>query len=307
MGALEVEADEFPWEAVIDCIEDRALTAFLGAGISAPPLPDAATLAAKLIEARKALYPFRSTGLMEVAQYWATLEGQSAPKRQVRKVFEAIAQPDFRAPDQPHRLLASLPIAVYLTTNYDLYMEQALVANHRMPHKEICRWNSGLRLRGREVVHEEATSEHPLVYHLHGHIEDQESLVLTEDDYLDFMVNTRRFDDAANPDLRVIPPIVDEAIALNSLLFVGYSLKDWNLRVLLRTLVESADKSARRLSVSVQLEPDDRTVVELGRHAAMRYLDKYFDGLRIRVYWGTMQNFLLELTRRWADHVSDGQ
>lgn len=51
--------------------------------------------------------------------------------------------------------------------------------------------------------------------------------------------------------------------------------------MLLRTLVQSREKSAQKLSVSVQLEPDDKVVEKVGIPAAVKYLNKYFDGLRI--------------------------
>ncbi len=137
------EPDPFPWQTIIDSIEDRTLTPFLGAGISSPPLPGAHDLAEKLADAKA--YPFKVKDLMEVAQYAATLADPSAPKRFVRKLFEQIEDPLFGHANQPHTILASLPIRVYLTTNYDLFMEKALEKRKRTPRSEICRWNSGLK------------------------------------------------------------------------------------------------------------------------------------------------------------------
>lgn len=296
--SIAEDRDDFPWQTILESIDDGALTPFLGAGVSNPPLPGARQLAEEMAKATE--YPFKSRDLMEVAQYSATLTAPSTPKRFVRKSFERIPDPDFRDRSQPHAILASLPIPVYLTTNYDLYMEKALEAHRRPATSQICRWNSGLKLRYKNRTNDQdPTVGSPVVYHLHGSIEDHDTFVLTEDDYLDFIVNARRFDGEPDPAQRVIPPSVDELIALNSLMFVGYGLRDWNLRVLLRTLVQSADKSAQKLSVSVQLEPDDRVVEAVGRHAAIKYLNKYFEGLRIVVYWGTLDGFLAELRDRW--------
>lgn len=297
-SSIAEDQEQFPWQTIIESIDDRALTPFLGAGVSNPPLPGARELAAEMAKATH--YPFKSRDLMEVAQYSATLQDPSTPKRFVRKYFERIPEPNFRDRNQPHAILASLPIPVYLTTNYDKYMERALEEHGRPPMSQICRWNSGLKLRYKDsTTDREPTVGNPVVYHLHGSVEDHNTFVLTEDDYLDFMVNARRFDGESDPAQRVIPPGVDELIALNSLMFVGYGLKDWNLRVLLRTLVQSADKSAQKLSVSVQLEPDDGVVEAVGKPAAIKYLTKYFEGLRIVVYWGTLDSFLAELKDRW--------
>src|SRR3954452_20818588 len=94
--------------------------------------------------------------------------------------------------------------------------------------------------------------------------------------------------------------VVERLLSTTSLLFIGYALRDWNLRVLLRALVNSADVSSQRFSVSVQLEPGDTLVREVGGEAAaVTYLEKYFEGLKIRVFWGTAQDFLTELKEHW--------
>jgi len=169
----------------------------------------------------------------------------------------------------------------------------------------VCRWNSGLRRRKSHLAESEPELGCPVVFHLHGHIDDPDSFVLTEDDYLDFMVNARRYESASDTTLQVLPPKVDELISTTSLLFLGYGLRDWNLRVLLRALVESADRSSQRISVSVQLEPDDSLVESVGRKAAIRYLEDYFAGLKMRVYWGSAESFLVELAQRWEASVAE--
>jgi hypothetical protein len=294
-----------PWGDLIARIERHQLTPFLGAGISRPPMPSACELAKRLAR-RYDDYRFLDQDLMEVAQYGATTVDNASPKLGVQDIFSEIPDPDFDDLEQPHHILASLPLPIYLTTNYDTYMEKALEEQDRPARSELCRWNKVLQGRGgTDPFSEEApTAERPIVYHLHGRIDNLDSMVLTEDDYLDFMVNARRFE---GPDMsvRVIPPRIDEQLANTSIMFLGYGLKDWNLRVLLRALVGSAERSTQKLSVSVQLEPDDKVVQAVGPERAISYLEKYFDGLRIRVYWGTLENFLHMLKERWAsrDHA----
>jgi hypothetical protein len=283
-----------PWDQLVKRIGKKQLTPFLGAGISNPPLPSAKTLAAALAE--QCDYPFNDGDLMQVSQYMATTVDGAAPKLAVQELFEVIPDPDFKKNSvQPHAILASLPIPVYLTTNYDDYMEKALEAQQRTARTEVCRWNSQLKGRKSYLADGEPDMGQPVVFHLHGHIEDPDSFVLTEDDYLDFMVNARRYEAASDTTLQVLPPKIDELISSTSLLFLGYGLRDWNLRVLLRALVESADRSSQRISVSVQLEPDDKVVKAVGRPAAIKYLEDYFQGLKIRVYWGKVEEFLAEL------------
>ncbi|HEX5851896.1 MAG TPA: SIR2 family protein [Solirubrobacteraceae bacterium] len=295
---------DIPWNELIRRIRSGHLTPFLGAGISRPPLPDAAELAATLADQYE--YPFIHQDLMEVAQYAATMVDGASPKVAIQERFKQVPDPDFDEPDQAHAILASLPIAVYLTTNYDDYMEKALRACNRTPVTEVCRWNSGLKTRPSHLLDCDPDTGHPVVYHLHGHIDDPDSFVLTEDDYLDFMVNARRFEAVTDRSLHVLPPKVDELISSTSLLFLGYGLRDWNLRVLLRALIQSADRSSQKISVSVQLEPGDSVVAAVGRAKAIEYLQDYFAGLRILVYWGTVTEFLIELKQRWDQPQLNG-
>ena len=96
------------------------------------------------------------------------------------------------------------------------------------------------------------TPASPVVFHLHGRLSVPESLVLTEDDYLDFLVTVSR-------DQKLLPHQIKRAMAGASLLFIGYRLADWNFRVLHRGLVMAGEPSLRRLSVTVQLRATMRS------------------------------------------------
>ncbi len=121
------------------------------------------------------------------------------------------------------------------------------------------------------------------------------SMVVTEDDYVDFVTAIAR--DERNV---VIPPRVQDALALSSLLFVGYGMGDWNFHVLLRLLIaELAGSESGRLSVSVQLPPDDDLVVPERRHDAEAFLAKYLGASSVQIHWGDARSFLHELRNRY--------
>jgi hypothetical protein len=243
---------------------------------------------------------------MHVAQYMATTLDAEAPKSAVADIFKRIPDPNFKDESQPHAILAALPLSVYLTTNYDDYMEKALETRIRTPLWEVCRWNSELRKTRKSHLEEgDPKTGSPVVFHLHGHVADPSSFVLTEDDYLDFMVNVRRHEGSGNPSGLALPPKIVALLSTTSLLFLGYGLRDWNLRVLLRALVEAADRSSRRVSVSVQVEPEDDLADQLGKAEAIDYLENYFDGLKIRVFWGKADEFLLLLKEHWDNRPQD--
>jgi hypothetical protein len=240
---------ESDWKILLRRIRKGKCTPFLGAGACCSRLPLGSEIAKTWAEEFK--YPLDDCrDLARVAQFLAVQYDPMFPKEEIlERFFKAVAPPDFGDPDEPHAVLAGLPLPVYMTTNYDDFMAQALESRHKDPRRELCCWN--------ELVKDEPsifasapgfdpTPANPIVFHLHGHNEVPESLVLTEDDYLDFLVNISRDHD-------LLPPRIQRAMAEASLLFVGYSLADLNFRVIFRGLVTSTERALRRISVTVQL------------------------------------------------------
>jgi hypothetical protein len=174
-------------------------------------------------------------------------------------------------------------------------MTQALRSRHRNPSRELCRWNS--LVRDRPSVFDpgsgtEVSVANPVVFHLHGHDEVPESLVLTEDDYLDFLVNVSR-------DPQIIPRRIQKALASTSLLFIGYRLADWDFRVLFRGLIGSLERSLGRIRVAVQLAPEPPEIGGITQEEVQQYLEDYLAQDDVRVYWGKANNFVQELKERW--------
>ncbi len=113
--------------------------------------------------------------------------------------------PFSKGQENPLLLLADLPLPVYLTTSYHNLMEAALKKNGKSPRSEFCRWSKSLE--GIPSVFKtdskyEPSKDEPLVYHLYGTDEHPDLLVLTEDDYLDFLVTISANNDAIAPRVR---------------------------------------------------------------------------------------------------------
>lgn len=281
------------WDTLLDRINGGECTPFIGAGVNYGVLPLGADIASRW--ATKYGYPLEDChDLARVAEYLAVARDKMRPKELIRKEFEGVAPPDFTAADDPLGVLADLPLPIYLTTNYDDFMVQALKSRKRDPRQELCIWNSQLEKKVKSVVFGAAstlppTVANPVVFHLHGHSGVLDSMVLTESDYLDFLVYVSKHND-------LLPPRIQEALTGASLLFIGYRLADWDFRVIFRSLVLSMEDSLRRMSVAVQLLPD---AGGQGRDEAIAYLTKYFGGMEIRIYWGTAKEFAAELRERW--------
>jgi len=282
------------WEDLLGSIARQRCTVFLGAGASRP-LPLGGELA-EAIAARYRLLNVQGADLPRVAHYASLLPHVSDEglRTFIEEKCRAAGEPDFANPDQLHMVLARLPFEYYATTNYDSFMTRALTIAGRPPAVEICQWHNARwdeATVSKEVA--EPTVARPLVFHLHGAFQDWESMVLTEDDYLQFLTVT-----AANKS--IIPSVVEKAFT-RRLLFLGYGLEDMTFKVALRKL----SVTMRRLQMThltVQLKPALYSSDKAGRQRRRiqeEYVKKIL-GSRAQIYWGSCEDFAGELRRRWA-------
>ena len=285
--------EEKDWKLLLRRIKDGKCTPFIGAGACVGKIPIGSQIAKEW--AKKYNYPMEdSYDLMRVAQFVAVTEDSMTPKEEicktVKELSEEVSPKYFKFPDETHGVLADLPLPVYITTNYDDFMVQALKNRGKTPNQGVCRWNKCLRQRKIRSSDIAPSPEKPLVFHLHGSCEIPESIVLTEDDYLDFLV-------AISMEQNLLPPRIQEAFTGTTLLFLGYRIADWDFKVLFRILAGYLERSISRTHISVQLVPGN--VSEAQKKEAQVYLDQYFEGLHIQVYWQDCREFAAELKTRW--------
>jgi SIR2-like domain len=254
------------WPTLIQNIRDGACVPFIGSAACASRLPMSEELAAELLKRSTVPgpYPFKSDSLAKVAQYVAALSGDAVA---TKRIVENVIHERSVAPGDPipriHRMLARLRLPIYITTNYDLLLEEALRFVRVDPVTEICRWSQQLldhRPSGFDSGEYRPKKETPVVFHLHGAVGvDPDSLVVTEDDYLDFLVNMSR-EFSTSPRTRNqpvgLPLPLRTAIASQPLLFIGYSLTDVDFLFILRSLMNQLEPHRRVQRVAVQLDPE---------------------------------------------------
>ncbi len=284
------------WGVLVDLIRAKECTPFLGAGIAVPTLPTGAELARALADAE---YPFKdSDNLPRVSQYLAiTTNENRAPKMKVRDRIDAAIASGVAVDDlaDPHAILASLDLPIYITTNYDDLLFRALDRRHPgRVSREVARWNREVEHRAGAFTARSPTGDNPLVFHLHGHTGMLASMVLTEDDYVEFVTAVARTRDS------VVPPIVQEALSWSSLLFVGYGLNDWNFHVLLRLLMKDLAGGQKRLNVSVQMPPNEGLIVPQRRTQAEAFIAAYLDATQVQIHWGDARSFLHDLHEKYS-------
>ncbi len=205
------------------------------------------------------------------------------------------------------RLLAELPLPIYLTTCHHQFLEHALEqTGSKQPVSEIFFWHDGLRRISSIFAREPnyvPSVQRPLVYHLFGRDDHEESLVLTEDDYLDYLVKLSSLSHEATltENKLDIPYSVSLALTSTALIVLGYDVYGWDFRVLFRGLLQTTCESRKELtpkSIFVQVEPDtgDDTTKRLEIEG---YLSKYFEESHFSVYFGDMQSCVYELWQHW--------
>lgn len=202
-----------------------------------------------------------------------------------------------KQPDNPFFILANLPIVVYLTTGYHQLLEQALESVGRAPVSDYYRWNDDLDQQAKEeqiAYAHQPTIEQPLVYHLHGIDTKPESLVLTEDNYLEFY--ERASEDINRQDGFPVP--VRNALTKNSIMLLGYDLQSWAFRVVFRGPIRSLFTLRRPLSLAIQMEPGQSNgITDMEQFRA--YVQNYFGEYRFNLYWGSAAGFTSELWKQW--------
>lgn len=318
------ETEKFEkWKALIGRIGDGECTPILGPGLAETWLGSRQDIARRWAEQNSyPLAPLDRENLPQVAQYLAIQQDSEVPAREFRndlrerilkkyadaraelvdkELFDLLAQVAKLQcegnPDDPHTILACLPFKIYINTNPDNLLVEALKAQNKKPVEELCRWNRFTeKLPAKIPQNYEPEENTPLVYYLFGNIEYPKSLVLTEDNFFDFLIGVSK-----NQDL--MPEMVRSAFAASLLLFLGFRLDDWVFRVLLRSIITRGGASllSDYAHVAVQITPEGESVMLPAR--AQRYLQTYFQkgstSILSSIYWGNVQDFVTDLRQHW--------
>jgi hypothetical protein len=144
------------------------------------------------------------------------------------------------------RALAELAFPRVITTNYDQLFETALRLAGKEPRVSVYT----PRLEPTRDFRN-PTPENPVVFKIHGDIDHEESLVVTDEDYIRFLLrmsNKEPYDP--------IPITLKADLTEWTTLFVGYSLLDYNLRLLFQALHWGIDPAYRPDMYSVDFQPD---------------------------------------------------
>jgi hypothetical protein len=319
------------WPALLRRIREGRCTPILGSGVLEWLIGSPQDIARRWAERYQfPMAPAERERLPDVAQYLAVNAGEyDFPRRELvdylrrelaRRHYggalperlrdqpldalltDAWRQARGRRPTEPHRVLANLPFRIFITTNPDSLLEEALKEAGKDPVRELCQWREDLEPPPSvydERPDYEPSAERPLVYHLFGHLSQPDSIVLGEDDYFDYLIGV-----TGNQDL--VPKPVQRARTDSALLFLGFQLDDWDFRVLFRSIMKQPGQWRRKryAHVAAQINPEGGRILEPER--GRRYLESYFEGVDVSIYWGSSEEFLAELAVKWAEYAAGG-
>lgn len=189
-------------------------------------------------------FPNDSTGnLQRVSLFHEVKKGrQNLVQRVSNAVFTG------RRPSPILCALARMNFPLVITTNYDQLFELALQAAGKTPLVSV--YNKAGDQPTRDYPGN-LNAEQPFVVKVHGDVQTPESIVITDEDYIQFVL---RMSDKEpyNP----VPLTFRFFFTKWPTLFVGYSLLDYNLRLLFKTLRWKIDPSIFPDTYSVDIAPD---------------------------------------------------
>jgi len=219
--------DENDWRILLKAIRRGKLLPIVGPGASQGTIPFDHVIASQW--ARQHQYSKNDWwDLSKMAQFLAKTFNSIYPRALLTKQLADASASESTQPDELYSILATLPLPVYINTNYDDRLLKALKAHNKEPRVEFCRWNNKI-LHDPTVEDIDPTSTNPLVFHLFGYSEVPESMVLTEDDYTEYSWNLSR-------DPSLLPPRVQEALVGSILLFIGCPSTNIKFQTISRTL-----------------------------------------------------------------------
>ena len=151
--------------------------------------------------------------LMEAAWEWAQLMRGQVYRDFIQRVF----RPSGVRPTSTHKLILRLPFSAILTSNYDCLLEQAYMQEHGTVQIPPVYTQRNVAQLARLVSHRGF-----FILKVHGHVDDVETIVLTQEDYQDIV--------HLQPAYRAA---LSTIFATRTAVFIGYGLRDPDLNLLL--------------------------------------------------------------------------
>jgi hypothetical protein len=330
-GTVRADNQADFWDRLMERVDLDECVPFLGPRVNRGILPRPETVAMRLAE--KNGYALKdSESLTRVAQFEALKDPKaframylSVLKRALlqasaslpldRKTLASTTLSDLvgqigwdtlRARIEETRIydqLAALALPLYITSNADSFMAEALRNRKGIDPAQVRRigplWEKTTAGALEHSLHPAPSNDAPCVLHVNGFdgaddVAQLAHIALSEDDMLSAYVRLSR------DQVQILPGNVVTQLSKSSWIFLGYNLDDWEFRVLLQGLLQPIAQSEpeKRLHVGVQFE-SAASAAGLNEAQVQKYLQDYLTRrFNITVYWGTPAQFVSQLYER---------
>jgi hypothetical protein len=278
---MSLPLEDQDWWTLLRAIDDGQCILLLGPGVAIDPVNLtgdslsvrlAQQLMAKLQQAGKGDQVITPSDLAHVAQ---TFEREMPGRRDDLEFAVSEFYKPYRNQTTPlHEHLATLPFSLCISTTPDRFLLNAFAKTPgKQPTYDFYHFKPDpKRPKPLQPAPLELNPEkRPLIYGLYGSIERPTSLVLTENDLLDFLVNVTR----KSPELySYVTSRLSEPRA--SFLFVGFGFHHWYVRILLHVLKAHAPgRSSLALESTEFFEIPERPQTAL--FFTKRHMIKFYD------------------------------
>ncbi|HJR81727.1 MAG TPA: SIR2 family protein [Anaerolineales bacterium] len=255
----ETVIKEIHLDLIVDRIHEGRCVPFLGAAsnvksekLNYDGLPLGADVASELVKTMGEFKGRDPRDLARVSLQYAFETDRPALLQRLRNLL-----PDeYRQPSLLLQVLAQLPVRLVVTTNYDRLLERALqgVKKYETIIQQAEGFPSTPETRAR---FEELEGYQGLIlYKIHGSFldlvngDDLSPVIITEEDYVQFLT-------VVGQENIGIPRLIQKMVVPSTLLFLGYSLEDWDFRTIYKGMIETLPKHQARKSFAIQKDPSE--------------------------------------------------
>lgn len=283
---------EVDMTTIIDNIQDDRCVPFLGAAANVScrvygyrGLPLGGEVAQKLIE--KSRIGVQRSDEENLARVSQQVEIRARRPRLISLLKTILPFQDC-TPSPLLRVLAKLPFKLIVTANYDELLEQALSELGR-EYEVIIQPAKGF---GNQIDDENSKildcfeRDRLVIYKIHGAFQDsspRDTIVITEDDYIEFLTMV-----CGDEDKMGIPKQIISTLKTSTILFLGYSLEDWNFRSIHRGLIEQLAEEEQQPSFAIQKEPSEFWV-------------RFWQGKNVEIYNADLYEFAEQLQQKYVE------
>ena len=192
--------------ALVEEFNSNRVVLFVGSGISRiSKLPDWSMLLTQLQHLHERSEEFDHLDPMQQAQCLYDAAGRQTVTRNIASIFEK-----HRTPSDVHNLIVKLPFRAIITTNWNTLIEKAYEDVHGFTIPVVYSDDSLVTMDSSSIL-----------LKVHGSIDKPDSIVFAEEDY---------YDRASSETL--ISLYVKTLIATSTILFIGYGLRDFDIKLM---------------------------------------------------------------------------